>query len=400
MASETLETLLQENGATGLQDLEIQEFEMGRGLKTKRKLKTGQSILTVPISLCWKAQDILDHPQLSIIRNVELQSDDRLAILLMYHRVYAPTESIRDKIWKAHLELIPKEYSNSIFYSNEELNWAKGSSLYSIDAILREQNKQDYLQLVSKVFLQHPKIFPLGSFTLDLYQWALCTIWSRGMDFTYPQANQMVALRTIVPFMDLINGSQNVNQCHQFNVTTGQVEVMAGKRYEPNDQIFINYGTINNARLCRLYGFVFEENEWNDFELYLSTNPDSPHYLEKRSLFAKFGMEPHTSFSLTVQQPLPETVLQYMRIQRADKEELANLTTHKIQKLTDRNEYEVLSSLKIAFEGMIQEFHSIDDLKSAVELDSHSRNCAIVALGERMILEKTLEDVKKRLEKL
>jgi hypothetical protein len=400
MVGETLETLLQANGATGLQDLAIEEFEIGRGLKTKRSFQAGQSILSLPISLCWKAQDILDHPQLSVIGNLELQSDDMLAILLMYHRVYLPSTTIRDKVWKAHLEYIPKEYSNSIFYDKEALNWAKGSSLYTVDAILREQNKQDYLQLVSKVFLLHPNIFPLSSFTFELYQWALCTIWSRGMDFVVPQNGQALTLRTIVPFMDLINGSQHVNQCHRLHVTSGKVEVIAGMLYKPNDQIFINYGTISNARLCRLYGFVFEENDSNDYRLYLSTNPDSPYYEQKQMLFSKYGMEPETSFALTDRDPLPETLLQYLRIQRANEQELSILNNPEVRKLNDRNECEVLSSLRIALEAILQEFHTLSELKSAMQLDSDSRNCAIVALGERLILDKALREVLNGLKKL
>jgi histone-lysine N-methyltransferase SETD3 len=390
----SLTELLKQHGAIGIEHAQVSEFEIGRGLQARKSFSNSESILSVPIQFCWKAQDILDHPILSQINELlEIRSDDALAILLMYAKVKPSQDSIRDKIWKEHLKGIPNAYTNSIFLTEAELDWARGSSLSVINGLLQSQIQNDFNELVV-IMSKYPNVFPLELFTFTLYKWALCTIWSRAMDFAIPQPNGTTqTLRTIVPFADFINGSLSVDQCHQYNPYTGMVEILAGKEYQRNDQIFINYGSISNARLLRLYGFVFENNPNDAYELFLATDPQSPDFDEKQRLFQLNGMNHQTSFLLTDKDPLPEKVLVYLRIQRASKDQLTKFNGTMIDQ---ENETIIFLALKEAFEDIISSFYSERDLRTQKETQG-SRNCAIVALGELLILKKALAVVKERL---
>jgi hypothetical protein len=391
---QSLVKVLQENGAVGFENVEIGTFDIGRGLKATKEINLNEPIMSIPIQFCWKAQDIFDHSVLSkVIDGLELRADDNLAILLMYYKVTPGEHSIRDRIWKEHLQLVPQSYENSLFYTQEDLDWAKGSSLSTVTEMLGQQIVRDFEFLFINVLEKYPEVFPIQFVTLELYRWALCTIWSRGMDFYY--ANY--TLRVVVPFVDLINGTQDIRQSHILDPSTGRIHILAGKQYRKEDQIFINYGKLSNSRLLRLYGFVYDFNQYDSYELYLSTSPQSPHFKEKTRLFELFGMSVETSFSLSMNDPLPGKILEYVRIQRADHNEILLLEKNQAKFANHRNELEALMAMRDAFTTMISKFHSQKDLEQGIKNSLHARNCAVVALGEVSILCKALDVVERRL---
>lgn len=385
-----LTQLLADAGVKGLSDLELQDFpDTGRGVKTKIPLKQNDEILKVPGELLWTTDLALADPHLHPILdslNPPLSVEDTLAVFLLFVKSRKEGYDLR----RSHVDSLPHTYTSTVFFEDDELEVCKGSSLHAVTTQLKLQIRQDYIHLVKRVFTGHPDLFPLEQFSLNEYIWALCTIWSRGMDFRI----QNKQFRCIAPFADMFNHSLSSKTCHAFDPHSNSLRVLADKNYESGDQVFIYYGSVPNARLLRLYGFVIPSNPYDAYDLVLTTHPLAPLYGTKISLLAAVDLAPNSTFSLTLADPLPLAVLRYLRIQRATAAELALLAAAPVARdhISSRNEAEVLGALADAFADILAGFRvSLEEIEQGLEqgrwpVGGNTWAAAHVSLGEQRVL--------------
>lgn len=45
------------------------------------------------------------------------------------------------------------------------------------------------------------------------------------------------SLRLLAPFADMLNHASEVEQCHMYDPKSGNLSVLAGKNYDPGDQV-------------------------------------------------------------------------------------------------------------------------------------------------------------------
>ncbi|KAL7899217.1 SET domain-containing protein [Trichoderma sp. SZMC 28014] len=383
-----MENWLKGSGAAGLDDLELADFPVtGRGAKTLRRYKQGERILTIPGDSLWTVKHAYADPILGpVLRSTQppLSVEDTLAIYLLFVR---SRESGYEGP-RSHIAALPASYSSSIFFTEDELEVCAGTSLYTITEQLNQRIKDDYRGLLMRVLGLHPDLFPLDKFTIEDYKWALCTFWSRAMDFTLPNGK---ALRVLAPFADMLNHSPEVKQCHAYDPLSGNLSILAGKDYEVGDQISIFYGSIPNNRLLRLYGFVIPDNPNDSYDLVLSTHPMAPFFEQKQKLWASAGLDSTSTISLTLTDPLPKNVLRYLRIQRLDESDLVKkLDTNK--KISDSKEVEVLQFLVESIGSLLDSFGTqLEKLQehlaeSVYPLGGNSWAAAHVSLGEQRVL--------------
>ncbi|CAG8681342.1 12167_t:CDS:2, partial [Acaulospora morrowiae] len=389
---------LENGGAKGLSSLQLEDFlDTGRGVKTLRSLKSNDLILTIPGSFLWTVDAAIDDPILGpVISSVKppLSTEDILAVFLLFVK----SQDIGYEGRKAHTELLPKNYTTSVFFDDEEIEICSGSSLYLLTQQLKQQIQSDYLQLLNNLFSKHLDLFPLNKFTKNDYMWALCTIWSRAMDFQLPDKQ----FRCIAPFADMFNHSLNVQLCHIYDPQSGNLQVLAGKDYSSGEQVFINYGAVPNNRLLRLYGFVLPDNPHDSYDLVLTTHPLAPLYTQKVALFALAGLQVNSTFSLKFSDPLPSDVLRYLRIQRLSSSEISTTAAKCGAKdmISARNELEILNALIEACEGILDGFGSpLEELQRKIasgeyQEGSNSWAAAHVSVGEQKILKLTLQKAK------
>ncbi|EHA56179.1 hypothetical protein MGG_14610 [Pyricularia oryzae 70-15] len=306
-----MENWLKETGAVGLDNLELADFPItGRGVRTLRHFKEGEKILTIPCGSLWTVEqahaDSLLGPALRSVRP-PLSVEDILATYILFVR---SRESGYDGL-RSHVAALPSSYSSSIFFAEEELEVCAGTSLYTVTKQLEQRIEDDYRALVMRLLVQHRDLFPLEQFTIEDYKWALCTVWSRAMDFVLPGGN---SIRLLAPFADMLNHSDNVKQCHAYDSSSKTLSVLAGKDYEAGDQL---------------------------------------------KLWASARLDPTSTISLTLTDPLPNDVLRYLRIQRSDASELAGMACQRIdaaEKISDSNEVEVLRFLVESLSGLLKNF--------------------------------------------
>ncbi|KAK4204301.1 putative histone-lysine N-methyltransferase [Triangularia verruculosa] len=390
-----MESWLKQSGAVGLDGLELANFPVtGRGVKTLRHFKKGESILTIPSGNLWTVEHAHADPLLGpALRSARppLSVEDTLATYLLFVR--SREESGYDGL-RSHLATLPTSYSSSIFFAEDELEVCAGSSLYTITKQLEQSIEDDYRALFVRVFVQYPGLFPLGKFTIEDYKWALCTVWSRAMDFVLPDGK---SIRLLAPFADMLNHSSEVKPCHVYDVSSGNLSVLAGKDYEVGDQAFIYYGPIPNSRLLRLYGFVVPGNPDDSYDLVLATHPSAPFFEQKYKLWVSAGLDSTCTISLTLTDPLPKGVLRYLRIQRLDESDLAAIALQQTDaategKISESNEVEVLRFLVDSFCHLLDSFGTqLEKLEKQLADGVFSPGgnawaAAHVSLGEQRVL--------------
>lgn len=237
------------------------------------------------------------------------------------------------------------------------------------------------------------------------------------MDFVLPDGKP---IRLMAPFADMLNHSSEVRQCHAYDLLSGNLSVLAGKDYEPEDQVcspcflmipicaltwgvffqvFIHYGSIPNNRLLRLYGFVIPGNPNDNYELVLETHPMAPFFEQKRKLWVLAGLDSTFTISLTLTDPLPKNVLRYLRIQRSDESDLAVIALQRIdptyEKISDSNEVEILRFLIESLCALLNGFGThLEKLEEQLAEGVYSSGgnawaAAHVSLGEQRVLRLT-----------
>jgi hypothetical protein len=162
-----MESWLKRSGAAGLDDLELADFpDTGRGVKTLRRFKKGERILTIPSGILWTVEHAYADPLLGpALRSAQppLSVEDTLATYILFIR---SRESGYDGL-RSHVAAFPASYSSSIFFAEDELEVCAGTSLYTITKQLEGSIEEDYRALVVRVLVQYPDLFPLDRFTID-----------------------------------------------------------------------------------------------------------------------------------------------------------------------------------------------------------------------------------------
>lgn len=151
-----------------------------------------------------------------------------------------------------------------------------------------------------------------------------------------------------------------------------------------------------NNRLLRLYGFTIPNNPHDSYDLVLSTHPMAPFYEQKCRFWAIAGLDTSFTAALTLQDPLPKSVLRYLRIQRGDESDIAALAMQHIDgsygKVSDANESQVLQSLVESFDSLLQGFSEpLETLEKRLESNAgfdgyNAVAAAQVSVGEQRVL--------------
>ncbi len=260
------------------------------------------------------------HPVIGeAIRKGNIKDDDALALLLMFSKINIDDASLVPH--HHHIRLLPEisrgeaGYYQLLFWEDEEIEYLQGTKAYPIACRVAEDVRQDYIALVSTLFQDFPDVFSLFDYTLRLYQWALATIWSRGMDC---QLHGSQNIRLICPVGDMFNHKDmKVSCCHYLavestaeGVTTldhSFLGIIAGESVSVGEEICINYGSHHcNAKLLHLYGFAMEENPAEYMEFWVPLDPSSPNAELKLSILESYGIFNNTTpFQITLKEPLP-----------------------------------------------------------------------------------------------
>jgi len=125
----------------------------------------------------------------------------------------------------------------------------------------------------------------------------------------------------------------------------------------------------------------------------------APYFEQKHKLWVAAGLDSTFTISLTLTDPLPRSVLRYLRIQRLHQSEFATIAPHQsdaaVEKISDSNELEVLRFLVESISDLLDGFGTqLEKLEEQLAEGFYSPggnkwSAAHVSLGEQRVLRLT-----------
>jgi len=141
------------------------------------------------------------------------------------------------------------------------------------------------------------------------------------------------------------------------------------------------------------------DNPNDSYDLVLATHPMAPFFEQKHKLWIAAGLDSTSTISLTLTEPLPSSVLRYLRIQRLNESDLAVVVPHQsdaaFEKISDSNEVEVLESLVESISTLLDGFAlQLEKLEEQIAEGFYTPAgnawlAAHVSLGEQRVLRLT-----------
>ncbi|KAK4578988.1 hypothetical protein RGQ29_028876 [Quercus rubra] len=232
--------LEQKAGAKISSVLSIGKSAFGRSLFASKSIQTGDCILKVPYSVQITPDNLL--PEIKSLLGDEVGNIAKLAIIILCE------QKIRQKSeWAPYISRLPQpgEMHNTIFWSQDELEMIRQSSVYQETINQKSQTENDYLAI--KRALRHdPEI--LGDITYEGFMHAC------SLDFlNHDGATEAIVL------------SDEDKQ---------DSEVIADRDYGPGEEVLIRYGKFSNATLMLDFGFSLPYNIHDQVQVHFNV----PHH--------------------------------------------------------------------------------------------------------------------------
>lgn len=329
-----------------------------RGMVATADIAAGDSILDIPFSMLMTLNTAQNGPLKEVVNAKQLNPTVILALHLLDEKFNA-TSAFRP--W---LEMLPTTFETPIHWSDDELDELQGSTVFSVTKKRKETLQADYTNLfgvprlppsaralpparsspeqlhaetrrgaarrhAGVLFEEFPALFPRAAYTMEAYQWAISTVWSRSFVFNVevcpaqtPQLSliclplllftarnlcQGNMVPVMVPFADMFEHA-NVDSSFSleegagaFRITTGEQESSSedprsayapcrcpharrlttpvthtGAAVKAGEKVFLSLGNKPNSQLLLSYGFVLTANEFDSVPINMFINDEDP----------------------------------------------------------------------------------------------------------------------------
>jgi hypothetical protein len=358
------------------------------------------------------------------------QEDDALALALLYERFVVGDASS----WRPHLELLPKSYDNLLYFTTNETQRLRGSNVFLLAQQMHRKVQQDYERLRASTVPElidialefHPGLTRESmetSFSIDQYQWALSTIWSRFVSLRLhdesDDAEAFPVLKAMAPVFDMLNHDPDAEVSHGYNSETHALEVVTHQHVAAGTQLCIHYGAVSNQKLLTLYGFVIPGNQFDTMELWLPMDKNiTSLYEAKAQALHDLGIDHEmTAFELTAmdgEDDVDPAMLLAARVAQLECQDEAELKRCVEllkfgETVSKANEARALRMLVDTLEAMLAQYEESevrDEEEEEGVQDDHTRHVrhlemiAVVCESDRLILESTIDALKKLLAKV
>ncbi|CAM9615510.1 unnamed protein product [Pylaiella littoralis] len=311
---------------------------------------------TIVVSVPWETLMTIDSAKgtpFEGLMEVGAREDDVLCLLLLYHR-----HVLKDlSPLKKHMDVLPREYHQTIFYSDDELELLRGTSLHAVTVQWKTQVASDFREL-EEMRLQQPseavltvKDALVGSLTKEHYLWALGTVWSRFV--TVEREGR--PLKAMAPVFDMFNHDPVSETVHGFQESNQCLHLVTLQSWASGSEVKFSYGPLPNSRLLLLHGFCLPSNAFESVELWTTMEPGAPGYAAKQKILEDNGVDLSKRPFILTDKGLDPRLLPALRVQRATESELKVVAdTPWGESLSARNEAEVCEGLCAALSEMLK----------------------------------------------
>eukprot|EP00752_Nemacystus_decipiens_P012039 g10674.t1 len=313
---------------------------------------------TIVVSVPWEALMTVENAKgtpFEGLMEAGAREDDVLCLLLLYHRHVLKDSSPL----KRHIDVLPREYHQTIFYSDDELQLLRGTSLHAVTMQWKAQVESDFGELEELPLLSPSEDGcsttrdALGGFlTKDGYLWALGTVWSRFV--TVEREGR--AMKAMAPVFDMFNHDPGSSTVHGFQESNQCLHLVTLQDWAAGTEVKFSYGPLPNSRLLLLHGFCLPDNAFEAVDLWAMMEPSAPNYATKSKILKKNGVDSSTRPFVLTAKGLDPSLLPALRIQRATESELKTAADGPWgESLGARNETEVCDVLVAALSQMLKD---------------------------------------------
>lgn len=191
-----------------------------------------------------------------------------------------------------------------------------GSQLLNTTLGVKDLVANEFAKLEEEVIVPHKRLFPFD-ITLEDFFWAFGILRSRA--FTRLEGQSLV----LIPLADLINHSPDLTaQDNSWEVRGAGLfsrdllfSLRNPTRVKAGEQVLIQYDlNKSNAELALDYGFIESRSERNTYTLTLEIPESDPFFGDKLDIAESNGMRETAYLDIVLDQPLPATMLPYLRL--------------------------------------------------------------------------------------
>ncbi|XP_031250139.1 fructose-bisphosphate aldolase-lysine N-methyltransferase, chloroplastic [Pistacia vera] len=239
--------------------LSIAKSAYGRSLFASKKIRTGDCILRVPYNVQIAPDNLL--PKIRSLLGDEVGNVAKVAIVILFEQ-----KLNQDSEWAPYIGRLPQlgEMHNTIFWSEDELDMVRQSSLYQ-----ETVNKNIQIEKVFLAIKQALEHFPeVDHITLKDFMHAYALVESRAWGSTKGVS--------LIPFADFFN-HDGLSKAVVLNDDDKQLsEAFADRDYAPSEEVLIRYGKFPNATLLLDFGFTLPYNRHDEVQIHINIPDHDP----------------------------------------------------------------------------------------------------------------------------
>ena len=328
----------------------VHSEEAGTGIFATGAIRSRDALVCVPFSECISAESVMNTRVgeiISIKPDLLEYPDEVIAMGLMY-AVTLGKDDAELCPWINHVKTIPKTYNTPLYWSDEELHEIKGYNVYHLTNLMKKQIQVDWDTLHQPLSLEFPDI--LGEATLELYQWALSTVYSRAVGIH----RNNIYTRCIPPVVDMANHNPEAGseaaETLSYDEKNDTVSFINTTPKVPGEECFAVYGNYSNEKLMYTYGFVIHNAPVKAVDLWTRVVPTLSLASEKQAILSAHELTrvPTYDFEGTLRPGyVSPALLATIRIMQADASELeCSEAAFRGEMLSVRNETATYVSLR------------------------------------------------------
>ncbi|XP_068316335.1 fructose-bisphosphate aldolase-lysine N-methyltransferase, chloroplastic-like [Pyrus communis] len=224
--------------------LSIGKSAYGTSLFASKSITAGDCVLKVPYSVQLTPDNLV--PELKDMLSDGVGDAAKLATVVLFEQRMG-----NDSGWAPYIRWLPRpeEMHCTIFWSDDELELIRQSSVYQETINQRSQIKKEFLA-IRMALKNFPEMSKSITFMDFMHVYALVTSRAWGSMKGY----------SLIPFADFLNHDGTSESIVLSDNDKHISEVIADRNYAPGEQVLIRYGKFSNATLLLDFGFTLSYN--------------------------------------------------------------------------------------------------------------------------------------------
>eukprot|EP01127_Copromyxa_protea_P000620 TRINITY_DN1052_c0_g4_i1.p1 TRINITY_DN1052_c0_g4~~TRINITY_DN1052_c0_g4_i1.p1 ORF type:complete len:499 (-),score=127.36 TRINITY_DN1052_c0_g4_i1:47-1516(-) len=386
-----------ENGFPEVDDYEVvYDQAQGFGLTTKKDLKRGDVVFQVPSKFMMTNVSALESAKPALLIHNDQLLQNVYSLSLSLHLLIEKYEL--ESFWAPYINSLPNVYGSAFYWSAKDLAKLEGSKAHweisKMKAAVAKQYCHCYFRLEKQLEFA---VMKRESFNWDAFLWSITTVFSRQNKILVNGASgRQVEALALIPFFDLINHEGFGELSSEYDIENKCLRLLAVKDLKAGEQITMHYGDRPNIELVLNQGFFVPNNPNSFTTIEMALLSADKLKQQKADILAKHGLPETGSYVLSLETPVPEELIQFLRVAwLSTEEDLAGAERAFHGPVSLQNELQAYVMLSLKLNQVIKGYPTKleDDLKELEKIQgtqtSNTQNALNLLIEEKKIFNAT-----------